>query len=52
MVDIFNRLRKKRHRVVYEEAGAVSEEEARKALEWAGEFVRRTGEILSMQLGF
>jgi len=52
MVDLFDRLRKKRHRIVYEEIGAVSEEEAKRALAWAEEFVSKTGEILSMQLGF
>jgi uncharacterized protein (UPF0332 family) len=52
MVDIFNRIKKKRHRVVYEEVGAVSKDEAKKALEWADEFVRKTSEIVSMQLGF
>jgi uncharacterized protein (UPF0332 family) len=52
MIDIFNRIRKKRHRVVYEEIGAVSEEEAKKALAWADEFVRKTSEILNRQLGF
>lgn len=48
LIDIFNRMRKKRHRVVYEEAGVVSEEEAKNAIQWAEEFVRKTSEILNV----
>ncbi|MBI4331796.1 MAG: HEPN domain-containing protein [Chloroflexi bacterium] len=39
MVDVFNQMRKKRHRAVYDEMGIVSRDEAQKALEWAEEFV-------------
>jgi uncharacterized protein (UPF0332 family) len=52
LIDIFNRLRKKRHRVVYEDVGTVSEEEARRAIEWAREFVSKIENIISMQAGF
>jgi uncharacterized protein (UPF0332 family) len=47
LTDVFNRLRKKRHRVVYEEAGAVSEQEAKNAIRWAEDFVSKTAEILT-----
>ncbi|MBN1188163.1 MAG: HEPN domain-containing protein [Dehalococcoidales bacterium] len=52
LIEIFNRLRKKRHRVVYEDVGTVSEEEAKRAIGWADEFVRKTEKIISMQSGF
>jgi uncharacterized protein (UPF0332 family) len=52
MTDIFNRIRKKRHRVIYEEVGTISEDEAQKALEWASEFMSKTSEILTGQMGF
>jgi hypothetical protein len=38
--------------VVYEDIGTVSEEEARRAIEWAGEFVSKTEKIIKMQAGF
>jgi len=40
MVMVLNGMRKKRHRIVYEEMDIVSEEEAVQALKWAEEFVR------------
>ncbi len=51
MIDIFNGLRKKRHRVVYDEIGTVSEDEAKRAINWAEEFLHKTGEILSTNSG-
>ncbi len=33
--------RKKRHVIVYEEMGVVSEDEARQAVRWAEEFVKK-----------
>ena len=39
LVDYFNGIRKKRRRAVYELAGAVSESEAKEAIEQAEEFV-------------
>lgn len=37
MINIFDRLREKRHKVVY----IISEDEARNAIEWAHEFVSK-----------
>ncbi len=45
LIDIFNRLRKKRHRAVYDEVGVVSREEAENAIRWAEEFVNKAAEI-------
>ena len=39
MVLIMNGMRKKRHRVVYEEMDIVTLEEAKQAVEWAEEFL-------------
>lgn len=39
-------MRKKRHRIVYEEMDIVSEDEAGQALKWAEEFVNRISEII------
>ena len=41
MIMVLNGMRKKRHRVVYEEMDIVSEDEAEQALKWAEEFVNR-----------
>ena len=41
MVMAMNGLRKKRHVIVYEEIGVVSEDEARQAVRWAEEFVNK-----------
>jgi len=41
MVLAMNGLRKKRHVIVYEEMGVVSEDEARQAVQWAEEFVNK-----------
>ncbi len=41
MVMVMDGIRKKRHRIVYEEMDIVSEAEARKAVRWAEEFVER-----------
>lgn len=46
MVMVLNGLRKKRHRIVYEEMDIVSEDEAKQALEWAEEFVKRVEGML------
>lgn len=46
MINIFDRLREKRHKVVYEEVDIISEDEARNAIEWACEFVSKVKEIL------
>lgn len=39
LIDYFDRVRRKRHRALYDEAGLVSEKEARELLDKAGEFV-------------
>ena len=38
-VNLFNKMRKKRHEVMYDIAGIISESEARQALKFADEFV-------------
>jgi uncharacterized protein (UPF0332 family) len=39
-------MRKKRHRVVYEEPDIVSKDEARQSIKWAEEFVEEMEKIL------
>lgn len=46
MINIFNRMRKKRHRIVYEEAYIVGEEEAQQAIKWSEEFVKKVKGVL------
>ena len=46
-VAYFDRVRVKRHRTLYDEAGLVTEKEARQLLEKAGEFVDYVSEKLS-----
>ena len=46
MVMVFNGMRRKRHRIVYEEMDIVTEKEARQALEWAEEFVEKINELM------
>lgn len=41
LVYVFDKMRRKRHRVVYEEVGIVSEKEAAQVVEWASEFVEK-----------
>lgn len=43
---ILDRLRRKRHRVVYEEYDITTGNEAAQALEWAGSFVEKIIEII------
>jgi uncharacterized protein (UPF0332 family) len=43
---VFNKMRKKRHRVVYEEPDIVSKDEARQSIKWAEEFVEEMEKIL------
>lgn len=45
MIMVLNSMRKKRHRIVYEEMDIVSEGEANQALRWAEEFVKRIDKI-------
>ena len=46
MILIFDRLRKKRHKVIYEEPEVISEYEAENAISWAREFIERVEKIL------
>jgi len=46
MVNVFNRMRKKRHRVVYEEPEIVSKDEAENAIKFAEEFVDKVSKII------
>jgi uncharacterized protein (UPF0332 family) len=46
MIMVLNGMRKKRHRIVYEEMDIVSEDEANQALKWAEEFVDRIDEMI------
>lgn len=41
MIMVMNGMRKKRHRIVYEEMDIVSEAEASQGLKWAEEFVNK-----------
>ncbi|MFH1408385.1 MAG: HEPN domain-containing protein [Nanoarchaeota archaeon] len=45
---MFNKIRKKRHTVVYEQINVISKEEARLASEIAQEFVSRVAELISV----
>jgi len=45
----FNKIRRKRHRVVYEQAGITTEREASEVVELAEEFVSRVKETLRQQ---
>jgi len=51
MVMALNGLRKKRHRIVYEEMDIVSEGEAEQALRWAGEFIDRVDTVIHKYAG-
>jgi len=46
MIMVMNGMRKKRHRVIYEEMDIVSEDEARRAVEWAEEFADKAERII------
>lgn len=48
MIDILSSLRKRRHRVVYEQAGSVSEGEAIEAIKFVDNFVSKVKEILKI----
>lgn len=48
LIYIFDKLRKKRHRVVYDDPDIVSEDEAENAINVAGEFVSMVKEILKV----
>jgi len=46
MITIMNGMRKKRHRIVYEEVDIVSEDEAQQTIKWAEEFVLMISNII------
>jgi len=46
LLDSFDRSRKRRHTVVYDEADTVSKEEAERAVAVAGEFVEKAKELI------
>lgn len=46
MILVLNGMRKKRHRIVYEEMDIVSKEEAGQSVKWAEEFVSMVNKIL------
>ncbi len=46
MLFIFNKTRKKRHIAVYEQVNIISKDEARNALHWANQFVKKVEELL------
>jgi len=48
VIDILSSLRKRRHRVVYEQAGSVSEGETSEAIKFADNFIIKVKEILKM----
>ncbi len=47
MIMVLNGMRKKRHRIVYEEMDIVTEKEALQALKWAEEFLERIDELVN-----
>ena len=50
-VQLFDQMRRKRHRVIYEVAGLVSNHEAEQAVEFAKGFVAELTEIITRQKG-
>jgi uncharacterized protein (UPF0332 family) len=48
-VQLFDQMRRKRHRVIYESAGLVSKKEAEQAIAFAREFVEKIVEIVTGQ---
>ena len=46
MIMVMDGMRKKRHRIVYEEMDIVSEDEAEQGVRWAEEFVKKIDEIV------
>lgn len=45
MIDVFDRMRKKRHATVYDSVSGITKEEAEQSLRWAEEFVQRVKSI-------
>jgi uncharacterized protein (UPF0332 family) len=51
LVFAFSKIRRKRHRVVYEEAGLTTEREASEVICLAEEFMSRVGEAFKSKIG-
>ena len=51
-VQLFDQMRRKRHRVIYEVAGLVSKQEAEQAIIFAREFVEKITQIITGQSRF
>jgi uncharacterized protein (UPF0332 family) len=49
MITIFDRMRKKRHAMVYDEPDVISEQEAKNAIVWAEEFIGKVENILNKE---
>jgi len=47
IIVVFDRLRRKRHTAVYDEAGRIAETEANNALKWAEQFLEAVKRIIS-----
>jgi uncharacterized protein (UPF0332 family) len=52
IVQLFDHMRKKRHKVVYEKAGVISEFEAKHAIKTAEEFLKRVEEKTGERVTF
>lgn len=48
-IHLFDQMRRKRHRVIYEIAGLVSKQEAEQAVEFAKEFVKKISQEITRQ---
>ena len=48
-IDVFDQMRRKRHRAVYEAVDIVSRKEAQNAIKWAQEFVNKVKEVVVEQ---
>ena len=46
LIIVMNGMRKKRHRIIYEEMDIVSKDEAEQAVRWAEEFVNRVDKLI------
>lgn len=49
IIDVFDQMRRKRHRAVYEAVDIVSRNEAQNATKWASEFVNKVKEVVKQE---
>ena len=49
MTTLMNRMRKKRHRIIYEDMDIVSKNEAQQAIKWAEEFVNTIEKTIRLE---